>query len=108
MPAAPLVGKAQRLNMANILISGIVAVRNGRPYLQIAIDGKMCQCSMTEARSVARDIERMCARTEADAMIHKFFKVQEFPDAAAGALMIAFRDFRSELDAESVEQTEDY
>jgi hypothetical protein len=41
-------------------------------------------------------------------MIHKFFKVQEFPDAAAGALMIAFRDFRSELDAESVEQTEDY
>ena len=92
--------------MPNILINGMVAVRNNQPYIQIDIDGKMCQCTMAEARNVARDIERMCARTEADAMIHRFFSVQNFPRAAAAALMVEFREFRHSLDAEAVEKTE--
>jgi hypothetical protein len=92
--------------MSDILVNGIVAARDRRPYLQIDIDGHMVQLSMADARNVARDIERMCARTEADAMIHRFFVRQDFPKEAAAALMIAFRDFRSQLDREPVEKSE--
>jgi hypothetical protein len=92
--------------MANILINGIVSMRDKQPYLQIDIDGKLAQLSMADARNIARDIEVMCARTEADAMIHKFFSAQGFPKDAGAALMLSFRDFRSQLDAESVEKSE--
>ena len=92
--------------MSKILINGIVAMRDKQPYLQIDIDGHIVQCSMAEARNVARDVERMCARTEADAMIRQFFTAQEFPTAAAEAVMMEFRDFRSKLDAAEVERTE--
>ena len=49
----------------------------------------------------------MASRTEADAMIHKFFAKEEFPQDAANALMMAFRDYRAELDAEKAERSED-
>ena len=90
-----------------ILVCGIVANRDMRPRLQIDIDGHTVQLSMAEARNVARDIEAMCARTEADAMIYRFFATQHFPEEAAAALMREFRDFRSELDAQAVERTEE-
>lgn len=89
-----------------IIIGGIVAERDKRPYIQMDVDGHMVQLSMAEARNVARDIERMCARTEADAMIHKFFSAQEYPAGANVAVMLAFRRFRSKLDAEVVEKNE--
>jgi hypothetical protein len=92
--------------LPKILISGIVAARDKQPYLLIDVDGHTVQCSMADARNVARDIERMCARTEADAMIHKFFAKEGYPAGAGAALMIEFRDFRSNLDAAAVERTE--
>ena len=90
----------------HILIGGIVSARDFQPYIQIDVDGHMVQLSMAQARNVARDIEAKCARTEADAMIHKFFSAQAYPRGANDALMIAFREFRSKLDAEEIETSE--
>ncbi len=59
--------------------------------------------SMSEARNFAHDILNMCSRTEADAMIHRFFSEREWPEAAAAALMLDFRNFRVELDSEHVD-----
>ncbi len=42
----------------------------------------------------------MASRTEADAMVLKFFDKEEYPSGAAAAVMVAFRDFRAELDEE--------
>jgi hypothetical protein len=47
----------------------------------------------------------MCARTEADAMIHSFFDKSEFPPEAGAAIMHGFREFRAALDDEEVEKT---
>jgi hypothetical protein len=91
--------------MPHILVTGIVAIRNGEPYLVVDVDGHSVQMSMADARNVARDIEVMCARTEADAMIHRFFAKQGFPEQAGAALMLEFRDFRAKLDEEVVEKT---
>ena len=91
--------------MSNIIVNGIVSHRDRQPYIQIDIDGHLVQMSMSQARNVARDIEVMCARTEADAMIHKFFSAKDYPEGAGAALMLAFRDFRAKLDQEDVEKT---
>lgn len=88
-------------------VNGIVARRDQKPYIQISNEkGLIAQFSMSEARQVAMDILVMAARTEADAMILKFFKKSEFPDGAAGALMREFRDFRAELDQEVAERSD--
>jgi hypothetical protein len=92
--------------VSHILVNGMVAYRDKMPYIQIDIDGHTVQLSMADARNVARDIERMCARTEADAMIHKFFSMNDFPEGANAAIMLAFREFRSKLDSESVDKFE--
>ena len=92
--------------MANILVGGIVAYRDKRPYVQIDVDGHMVQLSVAEARSVAVDIFRQASRAEADAMIYKFFAEHDLPEAAAGKLMVEFRTFRSQLDQEAVESGE--
>ena len=84
----------------------MVAYRDKMPYIQIDIDGHTVQLSMADARNIARDIERMCARTEADAMIHKFFSTNNFPEGANAAIMLAFREFRSKLDSEHVDSFE--
>jgi hypothetical protein len=39
-------------------------------------------------------------------MIHKLFAKEGYPAGAGAALMIEFRDFRSNLDAAAVERTE--
>jgi len=91
--------------MPHILVSGIVAVRDKQPYLVIDVDGHSVQMSMADARNVARDIEVMCARTEADAMIHLYFAKLGLPERASGEVMVAFRDFRAKLDEEAVEKT---
>ncbi len=88
-------------------VNGVVAVRDQKPYVQISNEkGIVAQFSMSDARKVAMDILQMAARTEADAMILKFFKKSEFPDGAAGALMREFRDFRAELDQEVAERSD--
>lgn len=90
-----------------ISVEGIVALRDTEPYIVLYADGeRIAQLSVAEARNIARDIERMCSRTEADAMIHRFFTREGFPAAAGSALMLEFRNFRSRLDAQAVEKTE--
>jgi hypothetical protein len=85
-------------------VNGIVAVRNGQPYIQLSNEkGMIAQLSMAEARKVAMDILQMASRTEADAMIVKFFEHADLPQGALGALLHEFRNFRMALDTEPVE-----
>jgi hypothetical protein len=94
--------------MSSFWVNGIVAVRDGKPYIQLSNEkGMIAQMSMSETRQVAMDMLVMAARTEADSMIHKFFAKEEFPPEASSAVMIAFRDFRAELDAEKAERSSD-
>lgn len=89
--------------MAEIIINGIVSARDMQPYIQISdVNRMIAQLSMAQARNIAMDILQMCARTEADAMILKFFSVKEFPENAGAAIMIDFRDFRAALDDEEI------
>ncbi len=92
--------------MASFWVNGIVAQRDKQPYIQLSNEnGMLGQLSMAEARNVAHDILTMCARTEADAMVLKFFAKSDFPDGAGAALMQGFSDFRAELDDEKVERS---
>lgn len=80
-------------------VGGIVAARNHEPYIVISKDeNTIAQLSMAEARQFANDILLQASRSEADAMIHKFFSKAEFPQGAHDAIMLEFRDFRAELD----------
>lgn len=88
-------------------VNGIVAVRDGNPYIQLSNEkGMLGQLTMSQARQVAADILNMCARTEADAMIHKFFAKLDFPKEAGAAIMQEFRNFRFELDQDKAERSE--
>jgi len=86
-----------------ISIEGIVAARDKRPYVVMFFKGQRAQLSIADARNVAMDILQMASRTEADAMILKFFERNEFPSGAAAAIMKDFRDFRLEMDSEPSE-----
>lgn len=91
--------------MADFWVNGIVSNRDKQPYVQLSNEqGIIAQLSMAEARNVAMDILRMCARTEADAMIWKFCAEEGFPEAAGAAMMVSFRDFRAKLDEAIVER----
>lgn len=94
--------------MTSFWVNGIVAVRDSKPYIQLSNEnGMIAHLSMSETRQVAMDMLVMAARTEADAMILKFFRKSEFPDSAATALMQMFRNFRAELDAEVAQRSND-
>jgi hypothetical protein len=87
-------------------VDGIVAARDKQPYVRLFVDGKpIAQLSIAQARNIAADIMQTAARTEADAMILKFFEKAEFPAGAAAALMLDFREFRLALDTEWVERS---
>lgn len=93
--------------MPDLMVNGLVAVRDKQPYIQLSTEkGLVCQLSMTEARQVANDILTMASRTEADAMLVKFFDKSEFPQGATEALLVEFRDFRHELDMQAAQRTE--
>jgi phosphatidylserine/phosphatidylglycerophosphate/cardiolipin synthase-like enzyme len=80
--------------MADFWVSGIVAKRDGLPYIQLSNEkGMIAQLSMSQTRQIAMDMLAMAARTEADAMIHRFFQKEEFPPEASVAVMVEFRDF---------------
>ena len=88
-----------------ISVEGIVSSRTKEPYVTLfKDDNQIAQLTMSQARNIAHDILTMCARTEADAMLIKFFGKHEFPDAAAVQLMHDFRVYRFELDQEPVEK----
>jgi hypothetical protein len=85
-------------------VEGIVAHRDKQPYIKLFKDGSpIAQMSMAEARNFVHDILTMCARTEADAMIHKFFADKGLPEHASAEIMLDFRNFRVALDSEQVE-----
>src|SRR3569833_4123279 len=92
--------------MPEFKVNGIVAMRDGKPYIQLMNDTEIIgQFTMSEARSIAMDILTMCSRTEMDAMIHEFFSHLEAPEQATGAAMQMFREYRAALDAEKVERS---
>jgi len=94
--------------MANFWVNGIVAVRDSKPYIQLSNEkGMIAQLSMSETRQIAMDMLVMAARTEADAMIVKFFADKGLPGEAASLLLVEFRDFRAALDAEKAERSID-
>lgn len=100
-------GQVDRPTSINIVVNGIVAARNGIPYVQIATDTRMIsQLTVAEARNVAFDILSAAHNAEADAMIVRFFGKMDFPDGALGALMVEFRQFRHELEMEKVERSQ--
>ena len=88
-------------------VNGIVAQRDAMPYIQLSNEkGMIAQLTMSQARQVANDIVIMCSRSEADAMIVKFFKKLELPEQAAEHLMQEFRIFRFELDEDKAERSQ--
>jgi len=90
--------------MADFWVNGIVSQRDKQPYIQLSNEkGMIAQLTMSQARQIAMDILVMASRTEADAMILKFFSKMEFNPGAAGMLMQEFRDFRAQLDDEKIE-----
>src|SRR3954471_22636086 len=92
--------------MADFRVNGIVSARDRKPYIQLSNEkGMIAQLSMGEARQVAQDILVMCSRTEADALIIRFFEKRDLPENAAAMIMQDFRDFRAELDDEQVGHT---
>ncbi len=94
--------------MADFWVNGIVAVRNNQPYIQLSNEkGMIAQLSMSETRQIAMDMLVMAARTEADAMIIKFFADKGLPSEAASLLLVEFRNFRAALDADKAERSDD-
>jgi hypothetical protein len=86
----------------HVFVDGIVAQRDHQPYVRLTVNGEGAQLSIAEAHKIARDLLTMAARTEADAMILKFFSAKEFPEGAAAAIMLDFRTFRQEQDTKQV------
>ena len=94
--------------MSDFWVNGVVAVRDGKPYIQLSNEkGMISQLTMSQTHQIAMDMLVMAARTEADAMLVKFFRKHDFPDESAARLLQMFRDFRAELDAEKAERSTD-
>jgi hypothetical protein len=89
----------------HIFVDGIVAARNKEPYIRLTVNGEKAQLSIAEAHKVANDLLKVAARTEADAMILRFFDKKDFPEGAGAALMQDFRFFRQTQDEKPVEGT---
>jgi hypothetical protein len=90
----------------HIIVDSIVAVRDGQPYVRITIDGvQRAQLTVSEARAIGQDLLVTAGRSEADAMILKFFSDHDLPREAATEMLKRFREFRLHLDQERVEQT---
>jgi hypothetical protein len=89
----------------HIFVDGIVAARNKEPYVRITVNGEKAQLTVAEARKIAADLHAVAARTEADAMVLRFFSKSEFPEGAGAALMMDFRYFRQMQDEKPVEGT---
>jgi hypothetical protein len=87
----------------HVYVDGIVAARNHQPYIRLTVGSGDAQLTIAEAKKIANDLYSLAARTEADAMILKFFSEKEFPKEAGAAIMLSFREFRRELDEEPVE-----
>jgi hypothetical protein len=90
-------------NDTHIFVDGIVAARDKEPYVRININGEKAQLTIAEAFKIANDLIRTASRTEADAMLFRFFDDGRFPQEAIAALMQEFRYFRQRQDDKPVE-----
>lgn len=92
--------------MTGVFVEGIVAKRNQQPFVRLMVNGETAQLSIAEAHKIAKDLLTMAARTEADAVVLKFFNKHEFPEGACVAIMRDFREYRHEQDAAPVDSRE--
>jgi hypothetical protein len=90
-------------NDTHIFVDGIVAHRDGEPYVRITINGERVQLSIAEAKKIANDLYTLASRTESDAMILRFFDQRGHPREAAAMLMKDFRFFRQSQDEKPVD-----
>jgi hypothetical protein len=93
------------MKATHFFVTGIVAERDGKPYIQISTEeGMVTQFSMNEARQVAMDMLIQASRTEMDAMILNFLKNEvQAPEAAMVGIVQMFREFRAALDDEQIQ-----
>lgn len=89
----------------HVFVDGIVAARDKEPYVRLIINGEKAQLNVAEAHKIAVDLIKVAARTEADAMLFRFFTGNLFPPGAAAMLMKDFRYYRQTQDEKPVEQT---
>ena len=101
----PPVGNLPGAGATHVFVDGIVAARDGEPYVRLVVNGEKAQLSVAEAHKIAVDLLKISARTEADAMLFRFFDKQQYPSGAAAALMHEFRYFRQLQDDKLVEQS---
>ena len=87
----------------HVFVDGIVAARNKEPFVRIIINGEQAQLTIAEAHKIATDMLKVAARTEADAMVLRFFSDNQFPPGAGAAIMQEFRYFRQRQDDKEVE-----
>jgi hypothetical protein len=89
----------------NVSVEGIVAYRNKEPYVILKIGSEKAQLTIAEAHKIAKDVIVMAARTEADAMLVRFFESHQLPEAACAAMMQEFRLYRLALESDTVTGT---
>ena len=99
----PAVGNLPNAGSTHVFVDGIVAARDGEPYIRLSVNGEKAQLNVAEAMKIAGDLLAIAARTEADAMVFRFFNKEDFPSGAAAALMQEFRYFRQQQDDKAVE-----
>lgn len=87
----------------HVYVDGIVAARNKEPFVRIIVNGEQAQLTIAEAHKIATDMLKVAARTEADAMVLRFFSDNQFPPGAGPAIMQEFRYFRQRQDDKEVE-----
>lgn len=91
------------MSEAGFSVESAVTKPDREPLVVLTIGGHQAILSVAQARKIAADIVQQAARSEADAMIYRFFDASQFPHGAAEDLMFSFRVFRHQLDAEVVE-----
>lgn len=101
----PAPGNLPNAGDTHIFVDGIVSARNNEPYVRLTVNGEKAQLTIAESHKIANDLLKIAARTEADAMILRFFTKQDFPPGAGAALMMEFRYFRELQDRKPIEET---
>jgi hypothetical protein len=89
---------------SGIEIEGLVAL-DKRPCIKLFRGPETIeQLTVPQARQLAYEILTLCARTEADAQISRFFAAHGLSETAAAEVMQDFRYFRVEIDADRPER----
>ena len=101
---APTKGNVPNAGSTHITVDGIVAARDKEPYVRLIVNGEKAQITIAEAHKIANDLLKTAARTEADAMLFRFFQKWDFPEEAAVTFMQDFRYYRQMQDDKPVDQ----